>query len=496
MHGFIARPAYGLTVRLAGLIEILLMTLCLGLVGYAGLLLSHHLGRVATIWPANGILLGILLTTGRHRWAFLIALGVVVNVIAALVVGYTAMDCMRLAVINIAEICLAIGLLQRNGAAFYDLSDPKTLAGFTVAAVMVSPFVATVLNGLLLLATVGQASIPRLVATYFAHALGVAALTPMVLLVRQGALSRLFGWRMLARTLTALGVVLGVSTLVFAQSRYPLLFLVYPPLVLAVLLIGVAGAAFGLFFVSVVSIGLTVSGHGPLALVHSPDIVIPVLIIQLFLSVAALLVFMLAAVLEDRNRAEAKLQRAHDQLAAIATTDSLTGLTNRRGLDKALDTACRRANRDGGPISLLLIDVDHFKLFNDHYGHQAGDECLRNVAGIVAQFERRPGDCTARFGGEEFIVVLAPASAEAAKARAEALRMRIEDAAITHVKNETGGEVVTVSIGVATIDPNREAATAALLLARADGNLYEAKRGGRNRVVAAAVMGIPVGSDV
>lgn len=488
-------PANNLKLPPIELVKILLIISGLGLVSFAGLSLSLHLGHIATIWPGNGILLGLLLTSRRNTWPLLIILAALANVAAAFAAGYPSGSCIRLAIINIVDVTVAIALLRRHAHEPYDLSVPGTLGRFTVIAVLASPFIAAALNGALLLAIEGQVSIPRLTTIYLAHALGNATLTPLMILLRQGELLRRAGRQSLANRLIALCAVICVTTLVFAQSRYPFLFLVYPPLVLAVLLMGLSGAALGLFFTSLIAIGLTVAGYGPVMLLHSQDILTRILVVQLFLSVAALLVFVLAAVLEDRNRVEAQLLQIRDQFAALATTDSLTGLTNRRGLDKILDTECRRANRDDSPISLLLLDVDHFKLFNDHYGHPAGDECLRAVAAIVGRFGRRPGDCTARYGGEEFIVLLAAASADAAMARAEALREAIEEAAIPHVTNPNGRQVVTVSIGVATIDPRYEPAKPAALLAQADENLYKAKRSGRNRVVASDVLNIQQASS-
>jgi diguanylate cyclase (GGDEF)-like protein len=119
-----------------------------------------------------------------------------------------------------------------------------------------------------------------------------------------------------------------------------------------------------------------------------------------FAVVAALLVLVLSAVLAERGRAERQLEKARGELAVLAATDGLTGLANRRRLDEVILRECRRAGRDQTPLSCLLLDIDHFKRFNDQYGHQAGDEALRAVASVVLAQVRRPGDLAARYGGQ------------------------------------------------------------------------------------------------
>ena len=210
-----------------------------------------------------------------------------------------------------------------------------------------------------------------------------------------------------------------------------------------------------------------------------------VLMLQFFVSIAALLVLPLSAILAERDRAARQLEQTKEQLAELARTDPLTGLANRRQLDETLEQECRRANRHQVSLSLLLLDVDHFKSFNDEYGHQAGDDCLRAVSDVVKTFGRRPGDLAARYGGEEFAVLLAPAPDNTAPLQAEALRQAVQDLRLPHAGNKACG-VVTVSVGVATVQPHNQPATPKMLIERADEMLYQAKRQGRNLVVASA----------
>jgi diguanylate cyclase (GGDEF)-like protein len=176
-------------------------------------------------------------------------------------------------------------------------------------------------------------------------------------------------------------------------------------------------------------------------------------------------------------------QVAESMLYRLAHTDSLTGLDNRGRFDAVLATETQRAARSGRPLSVLFVDVDHFKTFNDYYGHQAGDDVLRQVAQCASRCLRRPGDHVARYGGEEFVATLPDTDARGAATVAEAIRRAIAGLGVEHVKSPYGH--VTASIGAATSDGNR-AISAAMLVKRADEALYQAKSGGRNRVCEAA----------
>lgn len=166
--------------------------------------------------------------------------------------------------------------------------------------------------------------------------------------------------------------------------------------------------------------------------------------------------------------------------------DGLTGIANRRALDLFLDLHWRTAIREESEISLLMIDIDYFKDFNDRYGHLEGDAALKGVAGAVASAARRPTDLAARYGGEEFALVLARTSAESAFAIARELVSKVEGLGIVH-EREGGPGAVTVSIGVASAAPSRERRRGfADLVAAADAALYEAKRQGKRRAVLAS----------
>ncbi|MDP1569759.1 MAG: diguanylate cyclase [Vicinamibacterales bacterium] len=186
----------------------------------------------------------------------------------------------------------------------------------------------------------------------------------------------------------------------------------------------------------------------------------------------------LEAMLEERNH---QLEEANRALRKMATIDGLTGIANHRHFRDFLEAEWRRALRDRSPVSVIMIDIDYFKAYNDTFGHQAGDDCLRRVAETLHRGVGRAGDLMARYGGEEFVAVLGETDVDGALALADRLRAQIEALRIPHPRSLCG-RWVTISCGTATMFPSQDSHPDELV-GEADRALYQAKREGRNRVV-------------
>ncbi len=177
----------------------------------------------------------------------------------------------------------------------------------------------------------------------------------------------------------------------------------------------------------------------------------------------------------------AKLQQANQELERLVSIDGLTQVANRRHFDEYLEQQWLQLTQEQVPLSLILCDIDFFKCYNDTYGHQAGDDCLRTVAHVMSQVVKRPGDRVARYGGEEFAIILPNTTLEEATQIAQTIREAVAALQVPHSGSQRYKHL-TLSLGVATTIP-QAANTANSLIAEADQALYQAKAKGRNRVV-------------
>lgn len=186
-----------------------------------------------------------------------------------------------------------------------------------------------------------------------------------------------------------------------------------------------------------------------------------------------------------------QLRELSQVLMKLSLIDPLTEIANRRALDKTLDQEFKRSRRNRLPLSLILFDVDHFKLFNDRYGHPAGDLCLKRIAQEVQSTIKRPGDMLTRYGGEEFAIILPSTDTAGAKIMAERIRTTVESLAIRH-ENNSAAPVVTVSVGISSFDGSDLEFSMEKLLDDADHALYLAKSNGRNRIACTEEEGAPL----
>ncbi|MFH1079902.1 MAG: diguanylate cyclase [Pseudomonadota bacterium] len=182
----------------------------------------------------------------------------------------------------------------------------------------------------------------------------------------------------------------------------------------------------------------------------------------------------------ERKKIEEALQKANHELQRLTVIDGLTQIANRRRFDEYLQQEWSRMAREKRPLSLIMCDVDCFKLYNDNYGHLLGDDCLRSVSRAINDCSRRPGDLAARFGGEEFAVLLSNTDNEGAVHIAESIRIKVQDLMIVHAFSPVH-KYVTLSLGVFTVFPEHDS-NPQVLVEASDRALYNAKRAGRNQV--------------
>lgn len=453
--------------------------LLFGLSAYGGIILTAGSGSIAGIWLSNGILLAILLRSQTQRWPVYLAAALVSNVLVNLLTGSGALVAVGLSLCNAFEVAVAAYPLRYLLGPRFSLERGESFAGFMAFAVLFAPAATAVIAAAFLHVAAG-ASFLEVVSIWFpADALGMAIMAPPLMALRKREILELLAKGKRLRTLGVFTLLLAVSLLIFSGQESHVAFVVYLPLVIAILHLGFAGGSLAILLVGGIALAYTFQGVGPfsLHLQHGPRE--QLLLLQGFVACGVLIALPLAVIMNHRQRLTLELERANRKLAEIATTDALTGLANRRLFDRTLMMEWRRAQRSGEPLSLLVIDVDNFKAFNDLYGHLKGDECLKMVAAICNGRLRRAGDLFARFGGEEFMVVLPNTPLEGARHVAERMRLAVELAQIEHKLDPNGR--VTVCIGVATLSEGQPEDAESLLEA-ADRALYRAKKNGRNRV--------------
>ncbi len=582
------------------------IALILVLLSYgAGWLNSASWGTesVSTLWPSTGFLLGVLLCMPRAEWVKYIAVGFAVDLAVNLSppLHETFAIAVYLALCNVLELTLAAFLLHPTISAKPGFTRARQLIYLIAYGVILAPAVASLFASACLTGSFQWPLFHSFLSWFTGDALGIAIMTPLYLSFRQRSRGLRRSW-LEAVTLSALLCCL--SLLVFWQTSLPLLFVIFPCLLLLEVRLGLAGSAVGLLAVSVIGGFFTARGHGPIALTHLTTLSSRILVLQFFIGVSMIVLYIVEVVIAERNRfelnltasegrfrllaegssdiivlmnllgecqyaspavtkllgwepeefvhlgyeqivhageldevnrlfedcragkpsntliyrskrkdgsylwteanlvlyrdpetgapasfinvvrdisnrkaAEDRLSKALNAAENLASIDALTGVANRRTFDEFIETEWLRGIRTHSDFSVLLADVDHFKLYNDKYGHVTGDNCLKEIAEAIGTVVHRSTDLLARYGGEEFVVVLPDTDGAGAYVMAEQIRKAVELRQIVHEGAPRG--VVTLSVGCATQIPQLEL-PCTRLIKRADDALYQAKSAGRN----------------
>ena len=432
-------------------------------------------------WPLNGITIALLIMRPRSEWPLLLC-GIEVGTGISERLDHNSLSLtLWQRALSLSEVLITASLLP----AFSNLNDwlrkPHIFRRFSTA-VLLGPGISGVLAVVYFHLAEHLPALHTFNAWAVADALGIAATMPLVLSIGSPELRSLFVPSALVRTLGILALALVCATLALSVTRYPLLFLVYPVLLLVDALLAFGGSALAMCAVCFLAVSLATHSHGPFGVWPPGLFVSRNFALQLYLGFHVLALFPASLRIQERRRIAEELRDANVQLTMLASLDGLTGIANRRALDERFAQEWSRAQRGRTPFTLLMLDIDHFKQFNDGYGHHAGDHALASVAAALAAHIRRPQDMVARFGGEEFAVLLPHTGRDGAAHLAEDLRHAVEALGLPHGGSPWG--CVTVSIGGATYLPSAPsgAADRFQLLKAADQALYQAKQSGRNCV--------------
>lgn len=444
----------------------------------------------AIFWPLNGVTIGLLIRRPRRQWPLLLAAVALGTGAGEFMDGNSLVSTVVQRTFSVFEVSVSAALLPAFVSVDSWLRQPRLYPRFA-AAVLVGPLVSGLLAAAWFNAFEATPYWNAFNAWALADAMGIAAVLPLVLALSSAELGAVRDLRRVAIGVGTLVPAFAMMVVIFITSRYPLIFVLYPLLMLVDWMLGMLGSSIALCAACVMAVFLTEHGFGPFAnpvgLGMSRD-----LAVQAYLGFHLIGFLPISILFLQQRRMDQELRDSLARADKLASLDSLTGVANRRTLDARLEMQWTVAARSQTPLALLMIDADHFKVFNDRLGHQAGDACLRAIAGVMSRRVSRPADLVARFGGEEFAVLLPNTPLEGARHVAETIRTAVQELAIAHpgkpgpatADGSAQSRHVTVSIGCAALVP-QPGAKLHVLVELADRALYEAKGSGRDRVCVA-----------
>jgi diguanylate cyclase (GGDEF)-like protein len=430
------------------------------------------------LWPLNGVTIALLLRRRRRDWPAIL-IGVAIGTgFGEMFDGNSGVSEIFQRFFSVSEVGISALLLPSFKTLDRWLRTPQIFMRF-VGSLVLGPGISGVMAAVYFHQTQHLTYLLGFNNWATADAIGIAATMPLTLSIRSTEMKSLFQGRTVFRTVTILVLAMAVTAGIFSVSRYPLLFLLYPLLLYVDSVLSFPGAALAVGGVCLIAVYNSVHGWGPFGVWPEDLKVSRDVALQFFLGFHMVALFPASLLFMERRRLVETLRLNNERLQTLASFDGLTGIPNRRSLDARFQSEWRRAVRAQTPLALLMIDIDHFKQFNDIYGHQAGDQALQAVAAALGAAMRRSEDLLARFGGEEFAVLLPLTDVEGARIVAESLHAAIVAMGLAH--SGSPGHSLTISIGCSGCLPTLEKDMSHLLRA-ADAALYRAKKEGRNRV--------------
>ena len=438
---------------------------------------------VATVWPANAVLLALLVSTRRPRWLDVLGPGFVANLAANLLARGALWGPLLYGLSNLCEVIIATVLLRPVVGASGLLSAPATVGRFILAAGIVAPCISA-LGGATTAWLIFDQSFGRSFTTWlFADALGLLLVTPFLLAVFNGDYLRSFrasSWQALVELLALQVLIAVVAYFAFFIAKRPMLFALFPPVMLVTFRVGRLGAKLSALLVAAIGAVGTMRNLGPIAgIAH--DQADQALFLQVYLAVLLLTCMLVAGGLSSRTaltadlvHREQRLRKREAELSRLVGTDSLTGLLNRAAFR---ERAIALLEDDGKrPLCLVALDLDHFKLVNDRWGHPAGDAALVHLASVVRS-KLRAGDVVGRLGGDEFMLLLPATTIE----EAENITGDLSSSLKNNPLRLPDGEMVPLSMSCG-INLYRPGMTFDAMVGGADIALYQAKAAGRDCV--------------
>lgn len=448
---------------------------------WLGIVLSHQSEGIATIWFSNGLIFSLLITQPKRRWLSYFLAGLTADTLADMLYGDPFQLAFGVSLANSVEVVTSTLLLTRWFGCPLDLRQRRTLIGFLLISVMGATALTSALGSFWTVHLIPGTPWWQMFRTwYLGDLLGMSVVAPLIIMVQQPGFFAMFNRRELPHTLLVLAAPVVATTFVFTQSQDPLIFFILPAFLLVAFRLGLPGTVVNILLVTLMAIGFTIKGHGPLMLIAGEHMLLHrIVIAQVFAGVAIFTMFPVAAILEEKEALKRSLAAREARFRNLALTDELTGLPNRRAFNLQFERAWDEALASQKCLGLITLDVDQFKQYNDVAGHPAGDACLRMVAQVVDQIAETTQAIPARIGGEEFALILPDITPDRAWEIAETVRISVLDLALPHPATACGMQ--TVSLGV-TVRLPLNGQKSIELVRLADEALYEAKLGGRNRV--------------